>query len=228
MFFRMPICAVFFDLDGTLVDNFTAVHACCNLVERDLGLPLTDYTKVRSIVGGSIVLTMQRLVGLKLAPKAIDLYRGYFEQNWVDGLTAMPGAAWLLEELLRTNVRSAVLTNKNEVMSRKILNHMGLGVMIDEVVGTKEGDAAKGIRKPNPVFTQRALDRMKSIPAETLMVGDSPFDAETGINAGIPTHLVATGTHKASELAGLKVDGIHADLYELGRDVFGFTPPEKR
>ena len=228
MFFRMPIRAVCFDLDGTLVDNFTAVHVSCNLVQRDMGLPLTDYAKVRSIVGGSIVLTMQRLVGPELAPKAIDLYRGYFEQHWGDGLTAMPGAAWLLGELLRTNIRSAVLTNKNEAMSRKILNHMGLGVMIDEVVGTLEGDAAKGIRKPNPVFTQRALDRMKSIPSETLMVGDSPFDAQTGLNMGMPTHLVATGTHKASELAGLKVDGIHADLYELGRAVFGFIPPENR
>ena len=218
----MQVNAVFFDLDGTLVDNFTAVHKCCNKVQRDLGLPLSDYATVRRTVGGSIVLTMQRLVGKGLAPKAIDLYRGYFEAEWADGLFAMPGAAWLLKELKGAGLRCAVLTNKNEKTSRKIVDHVGLGGEIDDVIGTLEGDAARGWRKPNPDFTRAALKRMNCAAETTLMVGDSPFDAETGLNAGMPTRLVATGTHAAKDLAGLKVAGVHKDLYELGVAAFGF------
>jgi phosphoglycolate phosphatase len=214
--------SVFFDLDGTLVDNFTAVHKCCNRVQRDLGLPLSDYATVRRTVGGSIVLTMQRLVGKELSPKAIDLYRGYFEAEWADGLYALPGAAWLLAELKKAGIRSAVLTNKNEKTSRKIVDHVGLGADIDDVIGTLEGDAARGWRKPNPDFTRAALRRMNCAAGTTLMVGDSPFDAETGLNAGMPTRLVATGTHTARELEGLKVTSVNKDLYELGEAAFGF------
>jgi phosphoglycolate phosphatase len=224
----MPIRAVFFDLDGTLVDNFYAVHECCNLVERDMGLPLTDYTKVRATVGGSIVLTMQRLVGPDREPEAVRLYQGYFAEHWADGLATMPGAAELLGALKKLGIARAVLTNKNEASSWKIVRAMRLGDLVDKVIGTSEEDAARGIRKPNPVFTRSALARMGCKAEETLMVGDSPFDAQTGINAGMPVRLVATGSHSAAELAGLPVAGVHGNLLELGRAAFGEPGKEER
>ena len=221
----MPILSAFFDLDGTLVDNFTAVHKCCNLVQRDLGLPLSDYPKVRATVGGSIVLTMQRLVGNERAPQAVDLYRGYFSKHWADNLYPLPGAEWILTELRRIGVRSAVLTNKNESSSARIMEHLGLGALVDDVIGTQEGDAARGFRKPNPDFTRAALLRMKWAAATTLMVGDSPFDAETGVACGLPTRLVTTGSHSAGELETCRACGIHRDLYDLGVTAFGLSAP---
>jgi phosphoglycolate phosphatase-like HAD superfamily hydrolase len=220
--------AVFFDLDGTLVDNFEAVHKCCNLVEAELGRPLSAYAKVRATVGGSIVLTMQRLVGEDRAPRAVELYGGYFLRHWSFGLTAMPGALWLLGELKKAGVSRAVLTNKNEARSWDILNSLGMGVLLDAVVGTDEKDAARGWRKPNPDFTRYALGRFGHAAERTIMVGDSPFDAETAERAGMPAHMVATGSHSASELEKLPVAGVHADMYELGRAVFGFEPPPGR
>lgn len=215
--------AVLFDLDGTLVDNFSAVHQCCNLVQADMDLPLTDYTTVRASVGGSIVLTMQRLVGPERAPEAVRRYGMYFREQWAFGLKAMPGAAWLLGALKRAGVCRAVLTNKDERNSWKIMQHLNLGNLVDDVIGTTEEDAANGIRKPNPVFTQRALARIGFNPSETLMVGDSPFDAETGFNAGMPVRLVTTGSHSREQLRQLPVEGIHANLCELGRDAFNLV-----
>lgn len=217
------IRSAFFDLDGTLVDNFTAVHKCCNLVESDLGLPLTDYAKVRSIVGGSIVLTMQRLVREEFVPQAIELYRGYFSEYWAEGLFVMPGAEWLLAELRKRDIRTAVLTNKNEVSSVKIIEHLGLRGLVNDVIGTREEDAAKGLRKPYPAFARMAMDRLGCEAPSSLMVGDSPFDAETGLGVGMTVHLVATGTHSATELAPCGAHGIHKDLFALGESVFGLT-----
>ena len=220
----MAFAAAFFDLDGTLVDNFTAVHVSCNLTLRDLGLPEIPYAKVRSTVGGSIVLTMQRLAGEEKAPEAVRLYSGHFAEHWADGLCAMPGAAWLLAELGKNGVRRAVLTNKNEVFSRKIMEHLGLGALVEEVIGTSEEGAAGGFRKPRADFTFSALKRLGARAEESVLIGDSPFDAGAGLNAGLSTHLVATGSHSAAELAALGVP-VHADLYALGREAFGLEPP---
>ena len=212
----MRFKVVFFDLDGTLVDNFFAVHECCNLVERDLGLPLTDYTKVRTTVGGSIVLTMQRLLGQEKVPAAVELYRKHFAEHWADGLFAMPGAVDLLKKLKSVGVRSAVLTNKNEVFSRKIVETVGMAQYLDDVIGTSEEAAAKLVRKPYPAFTRIALARMNATPEESLMVGDSPFDAEVGANVGMAAHLVATGSHSMGALSKLNAAGVHRNLKELG------------
>jgi phosphoglycolate phosphatase len=217
----MRFTVVFFDLDGTLVDNFFAVHECCNLVERDMGLPLTCYAKVRASVGGSIVLTMQRLVGPEKEPEAVNLYRRAFAAHWADGLSAMPGAVELLKNLKAIGVKCAVLTNKNEVYSRKIVERVGMESFLDDVIGTSEASAAKLIRKPYPAFTRLALARMNAAAEESLMVGDSPFDAEAAINAGMAAHLVATGSHSMEELSNLKVGGVHKSLEALGKAVFG-------
>ena len=218
--------AVFFDLDGTLVDNFEAVHKCCNLAQAQLGLPLTDYATLRAAVGGSIVLTMRLLVGEEFAPEAVALYGGYFLKHWSFGLTAMPGALWLLAELKKAGISSAVLTNKDEARSKDIVNSLGMGGLLDAVVGTSDEDAARGWRKPAPDFTRCALERFGHGAKVTIMVGDSPFDAEAADGVGMRAHLVATGSHTAPELEKLHAAGVHADLYALGRAVFGFEPPQ--
>lgn len=218
----MPVRTVFFDLDGTLVDNFTAVAVACNLTMRALDLPEIPYEKVRGAVGGSIVLTMQRLAGRELAPKAVKLYGGFFAEHWADGLFAMDGAAWLLGNLGQAGIRRAVLTNKNEAFSRRIVEHLGLGTKVEDVIGTSEEGALRGYRKPRADFMAAALARMGAKAEEALMVGDSPFDAEAGQNGGMAVRLVATGSHRAEDLAGLGALAVHRDLYDLGGAAFGF------
>jgi len=224
----MPIRNVFFDLDGTLVDNFTAVAVACNLTMRALALPEIPYERVRGAGGGSIVLTMQRLAGLENAPQAVKLYGGFFAEHWADGLSAMEGAAWLLDNLGKAGIRRAVLTNKNEAFSRRIMEHLGLGAMVEDVIGTSEEGALRGFRKPRADFMAAALSRMGTKAEESLMVGDSPFAAEAGRNGGMAVRLVATGSHGAEALAGLGALAVHRNLYELGESAFGYPPPEGR
>ncbi|MEM9025627.1 MAG: HAD hydrolase-like protein, partial [Verrucomicrobiota bacterium] len=54
---------VLFDLDGTLIDHFTTIHRAYAHTQKTLDLPVADYDTVRQKVGGSIHLTMKRLIG---------------------------------------------------------------------------------------------------------------------------------------------------------------------
>ena len=54
---------VLFDLDGTLVDNFEAIHRCYDDVMSMMGLPGVTLEQIRRAVGGSVNVTVVKLAG---------------------------------------------------------------------------------------------------------------------------------------------------------------------
>ena len=52
---------VLFDLDGTLIDQFVAIHKSVNYTQRKLGIPESSFQSVKQAVGGSIRLPIDRL-----------------------------------------------------------------------------------------------------------------------------------------------------------------------
>ena len=75
---RPPIETVLFDLDGTLVDNFEAIHRCYDDVMRLMGLPGVSLGDVKRAVGGSVNVTVVKLAGEANAPTATRLFREHF------------------------------------------------------------------------------------------------------------------------------------------------------
>ena len=67
----MPIRAILFDLDGTLIDQFQAIHkAFATTIER-MGFPKPSYEEVKKAVGGASESTMQKLIGVERAKEAV-------------------------------------------------------------------------------------------------------------------------------------------------------------
>lgn len=211
---------VLLDLDGTLVDNFEAIHRCANDVMRIMGLPERSFDEVKKSVGGAAKATMTRLVGEANAPTAIRLYLEHFPSVMFEGLRVYPGACELLPALRSRGIKVAVLTNKDHTNSLKLLAHLGMDRDLDGIFGTN----VVPWRKPEAAFTHHALSRL-GMPADSAcLVGDSPFDIETARNAKLATaHAVTTGSHTADELAPHAPDTLHAGLPELAREVWGLA-----
>lgn len=208
---------VLFDLDGTLVDNFEAIHRCYDDVMTMMGLPSVTLEQIRKAVGGSVNVTVVKLAGEANAPTATRLFREHFPSVMYHGLRAYPGCREILTGLRARGVRVAVYTNKDDANSRKIMEHLGLDGLLDGVYGTN----VHPWRKPQPEFSQFVLSSMKARPETTVMVGDSPFDIATARNGGLAAiHCVTTGSHTAEELAPHGPDTVHAGLTELAREVF--------
>lgn len=214
---------ILFDLDGTLVDHFTTITNSINHTEHTLGLPKTSAEKVRATVGGGIRLTLTRLLGAENAEAAYPIFQEHFEANLYDGVFALPGAAWLLEQLHNHgDYQLGVFTNKHGPHSRAIMEHLGLDKWVKVNVGTN--DTAH--RKPDPLFTMHILDLMEATSEETIMIGDSPFDYAAAESGCLRCYLVTTGSHNEKQLSEeTAANGIYKDLYELGEALFGLTPP---
>lgn len=214
---------VFFDLDGTLIDNFNAIYRCYADVARQLGLVPKSYEILRATVGGSITLTLSRLIGDELAAEGVRLFREHFPEVMFDGVFALDGSAWLLKKLRERGLKTAVFTNKDFSATTKILDFLELSPLLDGIFGTNLPDMPW--RKPEREYSEYVLAKMGVEAKNALLVGDSPFDVGAARTVAMPVACVATGTHMPEAL--IEVLGSHEavfpNLYALGRDLFGFS-----
>ncbi len=212
---------ILFDLDGTLIDHFSAIHRAVAYAQRQLGLPTSDYATVRATVGGSVPITLGKLCGNENVEAAIPLFREHFAQIMYEDVEALAGSEWLLRQLKAKNYRLGVFTNKYETHAKSILEYLGLAQHLDEIIGTGHGH---GFRKPDPRFTMEALERMNCASEDAVMVGDSPFDYAAAEAGCLRCYLVATGSHSAEQLAEQTGSAdIYADLHQLGKAVFSLA-----
>ncbi len=216
---------VFFDLDGTLADQFVAIHKGFSTVAREFGFPEPTLKTVIKSVGGSIPLTAERLFGdlLNESKKEafVNAYRELFPSIMYEGLVAMPGAAWILDGLAKQGISSSVLTNKHGDFARAACDFLKLTPLLKDIVGTQDSP----YRKPEKGIVDFAMQRADAQPEHSCMVGDSPFDEATAISGSMPCYLVSTGSHSREQLEDECNSPIFKDFYELGISAFGLPQP---
>lgn len=205
----MPRFTTFlFDLDGTLIDHFGAIHQAHTHTMTTLGLPAPTMAQVRSAVGGGVEVAIERLVGPARLAAAVPIYRTFWEKHMLDDVTLLPGARELLETLHARGAKLGVLTNKIGTSSRLICDHLRIAHLLGTVLGAKDTPWLK----PEPEFAAYALAQL-GVSAETaLLVGDSPYDVQAAHHGGFPCWVVTTGTHTAEELHAAGADRIFPDL----------------
>jgi phosphoglycolate phosphatase len=210
----LPSC-VLFDLDGTLIDHFKAIHRCHTHAMTSLGLPAPTMDQVRAAVGGGVEVAVERLVGKALTPAALAVYRPHWADTMLADVELLPGAKELLVALRQRQVRTAVFTNKHGPSSRLVCAHLGLSDLLDGNFGATDTPWLK----PEPAFTQHVLTALGAEAATTLLVGDSPYDFQAAYRAGLAFIGVTTGTHSTEEMRAAGAGRVFANLNAVAREL---------
>ena len=189
--------AILFDLDGTLIDQFQAIHRAFSKTLESMGLKKPSFSEVKKAVGGASQATMEKLIGPERAVEAVKRLRPIFEKEMLNGLIALPGAYEILRELKEREIKTAVLTNKYGPHARAACKHLGFDKYLEFTLGANDTEW----KKPDLQLTQFALKKIGTSASQTLYIGDSPFDFQTASNASMPCVLVPTGTHNREELS---------------------------
>jgi phosphoglycolate phosphatase len=208
----MRFRTVLFDLDGTLIDHFSAIHRCHVYAMRKLGLREPTLAEVRAAVGGGLDEAIARLAGRENVATALPFFVEHWNATNLDDVVLLPGAAALLAELAADGVRSGVLTNKRGYAARQVCTHLGLDARLAGVFGANDTPWIK----PDARFAAHALAQLGGAAATTALVGDSPYDLAAAQNAGLTFLGVTTGTHTAAELRAAGATEIFADLAGVG------------
>jgi len=196
---------VVFDLDGTLIDSRRDLADAANalIVERG-GAPL-DVDRIASMVGeGAAKLVMRAMKAANLTRDDLDAALARFLELYDERLLAhtrlYDGTRDMLEAL-RARATLAVLTNKPQRPTERILDGLGIAPFFTHVVG---GDTAHG-RKPDPAGLRYLMSAVGAAVDGTTMIGDSAIDLRTARAAGVRCCLVRYGfgfPTAAQELTG--------------------------
>lgn len=204
-----------FDLDGTLIDHFAAIHRCHSHALRQLGLPAPTPAQVRAAVGAGLETAIARLAGPAHTDAALALYRPHWDATMLDDVRLYPGARELLAALQQAGGRSAIFTNKHGPSSRRLTAHLGL----DSLLAGNFGATDTAWLKPAPEFSRHVLATLGADAATTVLVGDSPYDLAASQAGGFAFYGVTTGTHHAAELRAAGATHVYPDLNALAADL---------
>jgi phosphoglycolate phosphatase len=196
----MSVKLVIFDLDGTLVDSIDDLVAATNHVRAIFGRSPYGREDVRAILGqGGQRLIEQALDGASPAElaRALEIYIAYNEEHLLDRTSLFPGVRETLASLADDGVRMAILSNKHSMLSRKMLDTLGLGGYFAVI----HGPDSLPWRKPSAEPVLRLLSDFGVSAGEGVIVGDSINDVAAGRNAGISTVGCSYGYGEPIELA---------------------------
>ena len=121
------------------------------------------------------------------------------------------GVATGLAALRERGLRLACLTNKPTAFALPLLAAKGLDGYFEQVFG---GDAFER-KKPDPLPLRKTCEALGTLPARTLMVGDSSNDAKAARAAGCPVVLVSYGYNHGEPVRNDEADNIVDSLLEL-------------
>lgn len=176
----LPPSAVLFDWDNTLVDTWKIIFHAVNKTLVAFGLEAWEEDFALSNIQHSGREAFPKLFGDK-AKEAQKFFYQVVEEDNLQGLYPMLGAEALLQVLVGKNIPVGVVSNKNALLLRKEVSHLGWGGYFGVLVGA--GDAAQD--KPAAAPLLLALQGL-GVPASTRvwMVGDAPVDWDCANAAG--------------------------------------------
>jgi phosphoglycolate phosphatase-like HAD superfamily hydrolase len=187
-----------FDVEGTLVDAMMPTLRCWRETFAQFGHEI-GLAELHFLAGmdGAEMLTKLLPGSSKTERKEMLEYQGKrFREEYMPHVPPLPGVRALLEELKRRGRRIALATDCDKEQLRHYLTVTGIENLID-AIGCGQ-DVKHG--KPAPDVVEVALRRVRAGRKFAVMVGDTPFDAQAALSAGVAPLGVLTGHFSARAL----------------------------
>ena len=211
--------AAIFDLDGTLVDSVADLADAFNYGLEQFGLPKRTIDELRKMIGDGIRITISRALApdrQEFIDRVAEKMREKYAKTCLVQTKPYDGIPEVLAELAKKEVRLAVLTNKDQTMAQKIVEHFFPG-RFEIIRGTTSIDPVK----PDPKAGLQIIKDFEIAPEQTVFIGDSPADIQTAKACGSFAIGVNWGLRSAEELMQNRADVIISKPDEL-LGVFGF------
>ena len=225
--------AAIIDLDGTMVDTMGDFEVALNRMLADFARAAVPRSFIERTVGkgsehlirstleyvskqaaASVEYAQPAIKNVVLEVKFDDAWRRYqHHYRAVNGQSSAvyEGVVEGLDMLKSRGLKLACLTNKPTAFALQLLKLKGLDGYFSHVFG---GDAFER-KKPDPLPLLKTCEALGTLPAHTLMVGDSSNDAAAARAAACPVVLVTYGYNHGEPIRAVPADGYVDSLGQL-------------
>lgn len=189
--------AVFFDLDGTLLDSIRLIIDSYHHALAVHGLaPKSDDHWLAGIGTPLRVQFREWADRPALFESLIVAYRDYNISNHDARVREYPGAVAMVQAARQRGLRTGLVTSKQRPGAERGLRLLGLVDAMDVIVAADDVENPK----PHPEPLLKAAAQVGVEPSEAIYVGDSVHDMASGRAAGMRTAAALWGPFPRSVL----------------------------
>lgn len=197
--------ACIFDLDGTLANTLYSIAFFSNEALKQLGYPPIAAEDYRKIVGDGADMQIHRMLTVvnggrpfteQEAAKLKEVYFRLYEKDPVHLVREYPGMRETIEQLKKSDILTAVLSNKPDMWTKSIVSALFPKGSFELCFGQQSGIP----RKPSPAGALMIAERLQLEPKDILYIGDTNTDMKTGKSAGMDTAGALWGFRSRAEL----------------------------
>jgi HAD superfamily hydrolase (TIGR01509 family) len=218
----MPLRAVFFDIDGTLVDSNEFHVMAWEEAFRDHG-----YQAEKSVIRGQIGKGADQLIpslfpdmDQKTRNAAADRHGEIFRARYLQQVKPFPHATDLIE-LLHAKGKAVVLASSAD--KSEVEHYVGLLKLSPLLKGTVSKDDVAHSKPAGDIFAAALAQVFPLAASETLAIGDTPYDVESALRSDVKTIGLRSGGFSEEVLADAGAPYVYASVKALF-DTFDASP----
>ena len=195
------LSAIFFDLDGTLVDSSIGIHNGFTYTFDQLGVPSPDAKTIRGFMGPPLETSFASCLPVDQVETAIQLYRSYYKEKGVYEAQFFPQIKELLTELAK-QYPLYITTTKNTPTAVDMTSYFGIDRFFDGIYGS----SPQALHKADVI--RQALTTHNLDPETVVIIGDTKFDMIGAQETGIKKLAVTWGFGDDKELMNFQPDWV--------------------
>jgi len=218
------VCAVLFDLDGTLIDTAPEFIQIGLQLRAEAGLAPVDSETIWHSVSNGAIGMVQAALEMSADDPAFEHWRQRFLTLYETGLGNLshpyPALPELVADLHKAGIAWGVVTNKLSRFALPLMNKMSFDPAAGAIVTPDHVE----LPKPDPESILLACEQLACNPSETLFIGDHLRDIEAGRGAGCFTIAAAYGYLAPGEAASSwQADAVAENSHELAEMISGMV-----
>ena len=192
---------VIFDIDGTLVDSNDAHARAWADAFSEAGYDV-PFESVRPLIGMGGDKVLPKTIGIKHdsaeGKKLIERRSKIFREKYLPRLRPLAGSRALVERIQRDDLKAVVATSAKDEELEGLLKAAQVADLMEEKATASDARHSK----PDPDIVEAAIEQSGLAASHLVMIGDTPYDVEAAMRAGVRIIGFRSGGWRDADLAG--------------------------
>jgi membrane protein len=210
----MSVRAVFFDIDGTLVDSNEFHVMAWEQAFRESGYPASKEAIRKQIGKGAdtLIPSLMPYTDDKTRQAISERHGQIFQSQYLPQVTPFPGAQQLIERLHREGGKIVLASSAKAAEVQHYAQLLGVEPLLHATISA---DDVKHSKPARDIFANAVAKVAPLRASETLAVGDTPYDVVSAGKCGIRTIALLSGGFSKKELQDAGALALYSNVQDL-------------